>query len=148
MHVTSTAFQQNEQIPVEYGLAGKNSNPPLTFSEVPPEAKSLALIVEDPDAPGGVFAHWILYNVSPAVMQVMSGELPMNAVPATNDFGDQAYAGPKPPSGMHRYVFKLFALDKVLNTMQPTAKRKELYAAMEGHVLDQAELTGRFTAVG
>lgn len=145
MHVTSTAFQQDEHIPNEYSFGGKNVNPPLTFSEVPAEAKSLALIVEDPDASGGVFTHWILYNISPAALQILPGELPMNAIPATNDFGQQAYNGPKPPSGTHRYVFKLFALDKALD-LHPTDKRPDLYAAIQNHTIAQAQLTGRFSA--
>lgn len=146
MHITSTAFEHNEQIPKEYGYDGKNVNPPLTFSEVPPEAKSLVLVIEDPDAPNGVFAHWIVYDMSPAMLQILEGKVPMAAQQATNDFGQQAYGGPKPPAGTHRYFFKLFALDTTLDGLRPTDKRPAVYAAMSGHVLAQAELIGLFSA--
>src|SRR5262249_51196814 len=110
MTITSTAFQNNDPIPPEYGYDGRNVNPPLTFSEVPAEAKSLLLIVEDPDAPNGTFTHWILYNMSPATLQILEGQLPLGAQQATNDFGTPGYGGPKPPPGKpHRYVFRLFA---------------------------------------
>ncbi len=145
MTITSTAFQNGEEIPAEYGYNSRDTNPPLTFSEVPKKAKSLLLTVEDPDAPSGTFTHWILYNIAPATLQVMEGKLPINAVAATNDFGQQTYGGPKPPSGKHRYEFILFALDTTLD-VQPTAKRDDIYAAMKSHVIDQTQLTGIFAA--
>lgn len=144
MTITSTAFQDNDFIPVEYGYDGRNINPPLTFSEVPTEAKSLVLIVEDPDAPSGTFTHWILYNISPATLQIMEGELPIGAEQATNDYETRAYGGPRPPDGTHRYFFKLFALDTKLDEVQPEDKREEVYAAMDGHIIDQAELVGLY----
>ena len=147
MTITSTVFQQNDPIPANYGRNGQNINPPLTFSEVPAEAKTLALIVEDPDAPKGVFTHWILYNMSPATLQIMEAQLPLNAKQATNDYGNQQYDGPAPPSGTHRYFFKVFALDKKLD-IKPTAKRDEFYKAVEGGVIAQAEIIGTFVATG
>lgn len=146
MTITSTVFQNDDLIPKEYGYEGRNINPPLTFSEVPVEAKSLALIVEDPDAPNGVFTHWILYNMSPATLQIMEGQIPKGAKQATNDFGLQAYGGPKPPSGTHHYEFKLFALDTMLVDIRPDDRREEIYTLMEGHAIDQAQITGLFTA--
>lgn len=145
MTITSTAFQPNEHIPREFGYKGKNVNPPLTFSQVPKEAKSLVLILEDPDAPTGVFTHWILFNIAPATLQILSGKKPLSALEAANDFNKPEYGGPKPPSGTHRYVFKLFALDTALDNVQ-TDKRPELDAAMEGHIIDQAQLIGLFSA--
>lgn len=147
MTITSTAFQNDDPIPPEYGRKGKNINPPLTFSEIPDGAKSLVLIVEDPDAPSGTFAHWILYDISPATLQILEGQLPMGAKQATNDFGQNGYGGPQSPSGTHRYHFKLFALDVVLaaNGREPQT-RQDLYPAMDGHVLEQTELVGTFTA--
>lgn len=146
MTITSTAFQNNDPLPEEYGHDHKNVNPPLTFSEVPQDAKSLVLIVEDPDAPSGTFTHWIVYNMSPATLQVLEGEVPMGAQQATNDFGTQAYGGPRPPSGTHRYFFKLFALDTTLQDVRPEDSRQEIYAAMEDHVIDQAEIVGTYSA--
>lgn len=146
MTITSTAFQDNDFIPVEYGFDGRNVNPPLTFSEVSPEAKSLVLIIEDPDAPGGIFTHWILYNISPATLQIMEDELPIGAKQATNDYGMQEYGGPRPPNGTHRYIFRLFALDTMLEDVQPEDRREDVYEAMEGHIIDQAELVGLFAA--
>lgn len=144
MTISSTAFQSHEPIPAEYGYDGKNVNPPLAFSDVPQQAQSLALIVEDPDAPSGIFTHWILYNIAPATLQVQPGGTPIGAQQATNDFGQQAYGGPRPPSGTHRYVFKLFALDTQLDLPSAT-KRADFQAAIEGHIIDQAELTGTFS---
>lgn len=145
MTITSSAFQPNEPIPAEYGFAGQNVNPPLTFSEVSKEAKSLALILEDPDAPGDLFTHWIVFNISPATLQILAGTLPIGAEEATSDYGTVGYGGPKPPSGTHRYVFSLFALDTTLD-IDSTAKRPEFYEAIEGHIIDRAELTGLFSA--
>jgi len=146
MTITSTAFENNNPIPDEYSYDGCNINPPLTFSEVPQEAKSLTLIVEDPDAPGGMFTHWILYNIAPATLQLLESELPINATQATNDFGIRNYGGPRPPQGMHHYHFKLFALDSALENIRPEARREDVYDAMSGHVIDQAELVGLFSA--
>jgi Raf kinase inhibitor-like YbhB/YbcL family protein len=147
MTITSTAFQNGEPIPAEYGVDGRNVNPPLTFSEVPPEAKSLLLIVEDPDAPNGIFTHWILYNMSPAVLQILEGELPLGAQQATNDFGALGYGGPKPPAGeTHRYVFRLLALDITLKDARPTDRRAEITTLLEGHVIAEAAIVGMFAS--
>lgn len=146
MHVTSTAFQEGEEIPPKHSLDGGNVSPPLTFSEVSVEAKSLVLILEDPDAPSGTFAHWILYNMSPATLQIPEGELPLEATQATNDFDQQAYGGPAPPSGRHRYVFKLYALDTELLDVRPEDKRPQIKAAIKGHIIDKAQLAGTYSA--
>ncbi len=146
MHIASTAFQDNESIPAEHSRNGGNISPPLTFSEVPVTAKSLVLVLDDPDVPGGLFTHWILYDMSPATLQIMPGELPLEGKQATNDFGQAAYGGPQPPSGTHRYVFRLFALDSALDGLRPTDKRPTLDAAIKGHIIGQAELTGVYAA--
>lgn len=146
MTITSTAFQKGEHIPKEQGHAGGNVSPPLTFSEVPPEAKSLVLTVEDLDAPHGTFTHWLIYNMSPATMQILAGGTPLEGTQATNDFGNQAYDGPAPPSGAHRYVFKLSALDSPLSGVRPTDTRQQIDQAMEGHVIDEAQLEGLYAA--
>lgn len=146
MTITSTAFQNNDPIPREYGFGGRNVNPPLTFSEVPVETRSLVLIVEDLDAPGGIFTHWILYNMSPATLQIMEDSVPAGAAEATNDYGSTSYGGPNPPSGTHRYVFKLFALDTTLKEIRHEDKSPEVYTHMEGHVIDKAQIVAKFSA--
>jgi Raf kinase inhibitor-like YbhB/YbcL family protein len=146
MTITSTAFQKGEHIPKEHSHAGGNTSPPLTFSEVPVEAKSLILTLEDPDAPGGTFAHWIIYNMTPATLQIPAGGRPLEGVQATNGFGNQAYDGPAPPEGAHRYQFKLFALDAQLEGLRPADQLKQVYTAMEGHVIASAKLEGLYAA--
>lgn len=147
MQVASSDFQNNEAIPDKFSRDGEDINPSLTFSEIPLEARSLALIVEDPDAPSGLFTHWILYNMSPGTLQIVEGELPVSGIQGTSDFGEETYGGPKPPSGTHHYNFKLFALDTMLEFDENTkVDRSVLYQAMDGHILDEATLTGTYTA--
>ena len=148
MKITSSDFQNNEAIPDKFGRDGEDINPSLTFSEIPKEAKSLALIVEDPDAPGGTYTHWILYNMSPGTLQIVEGELPMSGVQGRNDWGEDTYGGPQPPSGTHHYHFRLFALDAMLNFDDETSAvdRVALYDGMEDHVIEEATLIGTFTA--
>lgn len=146
MHITSTAFQDNELIPAKHSYKGGNISPPLTFSEVPLETKSLVLLVEDLGAPNGTFTHWILYNMSHATLQIPEGELPLETEQATNDYGEIGYGGPMPPSGAHRYVFRLLALDTLIEGLRPTDKRPALDEAIDGHVIDMAQLTGTFSA--
>jgi hypothetical protein len=134
--IRSEAFSEGSAIPAQYTCDGVNSPPPLAFSGVPREAKSLALIVIDPDAPGGTFTHWLVWNIPPASTSV-AGML------GTNDFGNTSYGGPCPPAGEHRYRFTLYALDREL-TLQSAAKRAEVEGAMKGHVLAQTTLTGRY----
>jgi Raf kinase inhibitor-like YbhB/YbcL family protein len=143
MKITSSAFQQGANIPSKFTCDGANTNPPLQISDVPPEAKSLVLIVDDPDAPSGLFTHWAVWNTSPRTNTIAEGSTP-KGVQGTNDFGRSGYGGPCPPSGMHRYYFKIFALDRELD-LPFGAKRSQLDAAMKGHVIDQGELMGRYS---
>src|SRR5690606_39692385 len=99
MNITSTVFQNNESLDSKYSYDGDNVNPPLTFSEIPQEAASLALIMDDPDAPSGTFTHWILFNLSPSTLQILEGQMPETGILGKNDYGEVAYGGPKPPSG-------------------------------------------------
>lgn len=145
MQITSSAFQDNDPLPAKYTVDGDNVNPPLTFSEVPASAKSLALVLEDPDSPSGMFAHWIVYDIAPATLQIMEGALPINAVEGKNDHGEKDYYGPAPPSGTHRYVFKLFALDTTLDQPPDEETREVLYGAMHGHILESASITGTYS---
>src|SRR5207237_9960300 len=113
------------------------------ISHVPSEAKGLVLIVNDPDAPNGLFAHWTASNISPQASTVAEGSM-AKGVHGTNDFGKAGYGGPCPPSGMHRYYFKICALDRELD-LPAGAKRGQLDAAMKGHVIVQGELMGRYS---
>ncbi len=143
MNVTSAAFQEGANIPSKFSCDGANSSPPLQISDVPSEAKSLVLIVDDPDAPSGLFTHWIVWNISPQTSTIAEGSVPKGAQ-GTNDFGKSGYAGPCPPSGTHRYYFKIFALDRELD-LPFRARRGQLDAAIKGHVIAQGELMGRYS---
>ena len=143
MKVTSSAFQQGANIPSKFSCDGPNTSPPLQISDVPTEAKSLVLIVDDPDAPSGLFTHWVVWNISPQATTIAEGSTP-KGVQGTNDFGKSGYGGPCPPSGTHRYYFKVFALDRELD-LPVGAKRSQLDAAMKGHVIAQGELMGRYS---
>src|SRR5437879_3321340 len=143
MKITSSAFQQGASIPSKFTCDGGDTSPPLEIDEIPAEAKSLVLIVDDPDAPSGLFTHLIMWNIPAQKMSIGEGNLP-KGVQGTNDFGKSGYGGPCPPSGTHRYFFKIFALDRELD-LPAGARRRQLDAAMKGHVVAQGELMGRYS---
>ncbi len=143
MKITSSAFQEDANIPSKFTCDGADTSPPLQIADIPSEAKSLALIVDDPDAPGGLFTHWTVWNIPRQTSAVEEGSAP-KGVQGTNDFGKSGYGGPCPPSGTHRYYFKVFALDRELD-LPFGAKRGQLDAAMKGHVIAQGELMGRYS---
>jgi len=145
MKISSSAFEEGGSIPKQFAKQDADKSPPLNIEDVPELAKSLVLIMDDPDAPNGTFTHWILFNVSPRTKEVHEDSPPVMATQGRNDYGDVGYGGPKPPSGEHRYFFKLYALDSVL-PLSRGAKRQQLEALMEGHVLEEAETMGRFAA--
>jgi Raf kinase inhibitor-like YbhB/YbcL family protein len=146
--VTSTAFEEGGMIPKKYAGDAENISPPLAWSGIPARAKSLALIVDDPDAPSGDWVHWVVYNM-PATMKEMPEDIgPGERVPGIgiqgkNDFGKTGWGGPKPPSGTHRYFFRLYAADVVLDDA-PGLTKKQLLTALQGHILAQGELMGRY----
>jgi Raf kinase inhibitor-like YbhB/YbcL family protein len=144
MKISSIAFEDGGIIPDEFSKDGGNHRPPLYFEDVPAEAKALAVIVDDPDAPRGPFTHWIAYNIPPKTRSVGDGE-PVTMQQASNDFGQTDYGGPRPPSGEHRYYFKLYALDDQI-TLERGASRLDMEEAMLGHVIAQAQCMGRFAA--
>jgi Raf kinase inhibitor-like YbhB/YbcL family protein len=144
MKVTSSAFQEGGNIPSKFTCDGADVNPALRFEGAPAEAKSLVLIVDDPDAPVGLFTHWLVWNIDPKTSEIAESSAPGGAVQGTNDFPKKGYGGPCPPSGTHRYYFKIFALDQTLD-LKPGAKRTEVDAAMRGHVIAQGELMGRYS---
>jgi Raf kinase inhibitor-like YbhB/YbcL family protein len=143
MKIISSAFQEGGNIPSKFTCDGGDTSPPLQIAEVPSGAKSLALVVDDPDAPSGLFTHWMVWNISPQNNTIAEGSTP-KGVHGRNDFGKSGYGGPCPPSGTHRYYFKIFALDRELE-LPAGAKRSQLDAAMKGHVIGQGELMARYS---
>jgi hypothetical protein len=149
MQLTSPAFDFGKEIPTRFTCQGKNISPEFSWRGAPPETKSFALIIHDPDAPrADGFTHWVLYNI-PARTQHIPENIPRQeivpevGVQGTNDSGEIGYIGPCPPSGTHHYHVRLFALDTELN-LPPGATHKQVSAAMNGHVLEQAELMGTY----
>lgn len=142
--ISSSEFAAGGDIPVQFSCKGDNMNPPLEIHGVPPAAKSLVLILDDPDAPGGLFTHWIVWNIEPSTAGIAQKSVPAGGVEGTNDFGKKGYGGPCPPSGTHRYIFHLFALDQKLD-LHAGAKRAAVDKAIGGHIVARGELSGRFS---
>ena len=143
LKITSTAFSHNEKIPAKYTCDGADMNPLLAIEGVPENAKCLALIVDDPDAPAGTWVHWVVWNIDPKTKEITEGSVPKGAQQGMNDFRKLAYGGPCPPSGTHRYFFKLYALDMLLN-LGKGATKADLEKSMNGHILAQTEIIGRY----
>jgi Raf kinase inhibitor-like YbhB/YbcL family protein len=141
--ITSSAFHEGGNIPSKFTCDGSDTSPPLQITGVPSGARSLVLIADDPDAPGGVFTHWLVWNIPPQTNSIAEGNAP-TGTQGKNDFGESGYRGPCPPPGTHRYSFKLLALDRELD-LRSGAKRRQVEAAMKGHVIAQGELVGRYT---
>ncbi len=142
MKLESSAFENNGEIPKKYTCDGEDVSPPLAISEVPEDARSLALIVDDPDAPAGDWVHWVAFNIPASTASIGENSTP-SGVEGTTDFGRTGWGGPCPPSGTHRYFFKLYALDTQLE-LDSTTTKAELETAMTGHILDRAELMGKY----
>jgi Raf kinase inhibitor-like YbhB/YbcL family protein len=146
--ISSTAFTSGASIPVQYTCDGTDISPPLQWSGAPEGTQSFALIVDDPDAPGGTWVHWVLFDM-PATTTGLAesaspgGTLPTGSVEGENDWGRQEYGGPCPPSGTHRYYFRLYALDTMLNLAAGSA-RADVDQAMSGRILAQVELMGTY----
>lgn len=143
LKLTSSAFEHNGPIPEKYTCDGQDFSPPLAIAGVPSSAKSLALILHDPDAPAaGGWDHWIIYNLPPMIVKLGDGE-PSPGVLGVGSSGEANYQGPCPPSGTHRYFFKLYALDAEL-PLPPGASKSEMETMMRGHIVDEAELIGLY----
>ncbi len=140
MKLTSSAFEHNQMIPSKFTCEGEDVNPTLNISEIPPEGKFLALIVDDPDAPMGTWVHWVVFNI-PVTAAIEENSRP--GLQGINDFGRRDYGGPCPPSGTHRYFFKIYALDTKLDLKEGISKA-QLEKAMQGHILAQGELIGLY----
>lgn len=143
LNVASAAFNNMGYIPRKYTCEGDNINPPLQIGPIPEEAKSLVLIIEDPDAPGGTWLHWLVWNI-PASHRINENEIPGEE--GLNDFGNTAYGGPCPPSGVHRYYFKVYALDDLID-LPGGSQRSKVEAAMRDHIVAYGELVGLYKKV-
>lgn len=152
MKLASEAFKSGDQIPAKYTCTGEDISPPLSVKNVDPDAETLVIVVDDPDAPAGVFDHWLIWNI-PADTSLIPAAIPQKekvkaldgAVQGTNGFGELGYRGPCPPGGSeHTYRFNLYALDQKLG-LKPRTKKEKLLEAMEDHILDRALLTGVYS---
>ena len=149
MMVSSTAFDEGEALPMRYSCDGENSSPPLAWSGVPDNTKTLALLCDDPDAPHGPFVHWVLFNIPATTASLREGIPAQQHVPGVgeqghNSAGSVGYTGPCPPSGTHRYYFTLYALDERL-TFSGEVNAAAIRLAMQGHILAEGQLMGRYT---
>ena len=149
IRINSTVFEEGEPIPTRYTCSGVDISPPLEWDALPQDTKSLALICEDPDAPGGLWTHWIIFNLPADTTHLpehlMEREMLDNgAKQGLNDFGRVGYGGPCPPGGTHRYFFKIYALDIKLD-LPPLIRRNEFLETITGHVLDEGQLMGVYT---
>lgn len=147
MKIESSAFSNNSPIPEKYSCDGANISPPLRISNVPPHAKSLALIVNDPDATGGDFVHWLLWNIDASVRLIEEGTNPIGACDGVNDAGNIGWSGPCPPSGVHRYFFRLYALRDFIG-LTLGATKEDFRKAINGLVIEEAFSTGLYERKG
>ena len=146
MNLTSSAFLHNGQMPSEYTCDGSDLSPPLSITDIPKNSKSLVLICDDPDAPVGTWDHWVVFNIPVSAKEIQKGTEPQGTA-GKNSWGRTGYGGPCPPSGTHRYFFKLYALDATLN-LPPGSTKKQIEAAMQGHILAKVELMGLYKGIG
>ena len=142
LKVKSSAFEHNGLIPRKYTCDGNDVNPPLTIEDIPEGTESLALTIDDPDAPMGTWDHWVVWNIPPHTQEIREKSVP--GVEGMNDFRRNSYGGPCPPGGTHRYFFKVYALDTKLN-LGATSRKKDLERAMQGHILAKGEFIGRYS---
>lgn len=144
MQITSSAFGQNADMPSKYSCEGIGVSPPLSFANIPEETVSLALVLHDPDAPReGGFTHWVIFNMAPTMTGIAENSNPSSGIQGSNGTGSTGYRAVCPPTGKHHYIFTLYALDTVLD-LDSSATKETLDSAMEGHILEQAELVGMY----
>ena len=147
LSIVSSAFSSGGEIPKKYGYKNDNVSPPIKIGGIPSGAKSLALIMDDPDAMkavGKVWVHWIIWNIDPTISEISEGSSPSGSIEGKTDFGEIGYGGPAPPDKKHTYIFKLFALKTKLDLKKGSTKA-QLEKEMTGQILDQAILKGTFT---
>lgn len=143
MKISSPAFANIEMIPKLYTCQGQDISPPLEFHNIPEDAESLVLIMDDPDAPIGTWDHWILFNIPPNITTIEKDSVPEMASQGMNSWPKNSYGGPCPPQGTHRYFFKLYALDRMLE-LDDTATKKDVEAAMSGHIIEKTQMIGLY----
>ena len=146
MKLESSVFRNGGDIPRKYGYKTENLSPPLQISEIPKGTKSLVLIMDDPDAMvavGKVWVHWVLWNISPNTKEVLENSIPDNSIEGKTDFDEIGYGGPAPPDKEHTYIFKLYALDTILNLKQGSTKT-ELEESIREHIITEEKLEGKF----
>jgi Raf kinase inhibitor-like YbhB/YbcL family protein len=148
IEVRSTAFAEGDRIPSDFTCEGADMSPPIEWANIPSGTKSIAIFVEDPDAPSGNWSHWLAYDLPPSMRQLPPGipasqGLPAGGIQGRTDFGNAGYSGPCPPQGTHRYFFRVYALDTLLG-LKPGATKQELLRAMQGHILAQGQLMGTY----
>jgi len=144
MILTSPEFGNLEEIPAKFTCDGQGVNPTLDIADVPEQAESLVLIVEDPDAPRGTFVHWVMFNIDPATARIPEGDAPADAVEAATSAGKRGYTPPCPPSGTHRYFFKLYALDTAVD-LPEFITADQLIHRVKKHVIEETELVGVYS---
>ena len=146
MKLTSIAFQNKDKIPKKYGYNNGNVSPPFTITDIPDTTKSLILIMDDPDAlpaVGKVWVHWVLFNIPPETKNIFENVIPKNSLEGINDFGEIGYGGPAPPDKEHLYIFKLYAIDQILELKQGV-KKNEIESMIQSSIIEEALLTGKY----
>lgn len=143
--ISSPAFAEGMEIPAKYTCFGDNISPPLLIGSVPPDAVSLALVMHDPDAPGGDWAHWLVWNISPETTEIPEGTPPPGSTEGTSDFKAVGYGGPCPPSGSHRYFFEVYALNQQLSLL-PIIKKADLLEVIKDKLVGHGQLMGTCTS--
>jgi Raf kinase inhibitor-like YbhB/YbcL family protein len=139
MQISSPVFNENGPMPAKYTCDGENISPPLEIIDVPEHAQSLVLFLDDPDAPAGIFTHWVMWNIDPGRKKIIEGEVPNEASEGKNNAGEISYFGPCPPQGTHRYVFRIYTLDTEI-ALKAGSSVNDLRKSMRGHIIDSAEL--------
>ena len=147
MKLESSSFENGGSIPKKFGYKNGNVSPSLIITDVPDSTKSLALIMDDPDAMGAVgkvWVHWVLWNIPKDVKKIDENSIPENSIEGKTDFGEIGYGGPAPPDKEHTYIFKLYALDRILD-LSMDSKKEDVENSMDGHIIDETKLTGKYT---
>ncbi|MBX4195605.1 YbhB/YbcL family Raf kinase inhibitor-like protein [Candidatus Parcubacteria bacterium] len=148
MQLISPDFLNGGSIPAQFTCDGNDINPTLEISGIPKETKSLAFVLDDPDAPSGTFTHWIVWNIPPVTDKILPGTLPVGSIEGLNSAHMLGYIGPCPPVGTHNYIFTLYALDATLDDLDPQKTgRGELFDKMTGHIIASTELVGLYCRV-
>ena len=146
MRLTSPAFDDSQLLPARFARDHENLSPPLHVEDPPAGTRSFVLIVDDPDAPGGDFVHWLVFNIPGEVRDVAQGAAPAEATEGLNSWKELGWGGPQPPSGIHTYFFRLYALDTERLELPERSTQRDVLGAMDGHVLERAVLTGKYAA--